>query len=147
MSTRRSTGWPIRRSASCVSLKFASTQISRQAEGNAALVHIFQRLVDLRLGHRKRFLPLIEFFLARDLGRKQPLGPFEFGLREDQGGFALVQGRDLDPQRCDLVVHLLDGVPEFPALAPGLRGSEAVANANPSACKLYLTAWIIDCRI
>ena len=41
MSASRSTGWPMRRSRSCVSLKFASTQISRQrANGHQALADL-----------------------------------------------------------------------------------------------------------
>ena len=52
--------------------------------------------------------------------RHQLLGPVEFGLCQLERGLALIESGNPGVQQSDLVVDVLHGVLQFPALAPGL---------------------------
>ena len=104
--------------------------LRRQPQGDADLVHVGQCLGDALRGPSTGRLPPVELRPRTSSRRHQLLCPIEFELGQRQRGLALVEVGDPGMQDRDLVVDVLHGVLQFPALAPGLRFDAAHRGAG-----------------
>ena|ERR1700719_4019684 len=88
----------------------------RQAQSGTGLVNFGQVLVDLCLGSRQRFLRPIVLLTAFSGGPEQLLCPIEVNLRQCQRRLIPIESGDASVQKGYLVVEILHGALQFPAL-------------------------------